>query len=240
MPGTPTTSGKPYLSIIGGTFHQKCDKDTPMAKHREYEKSDGSKGEKWELEFADWTGMIQGITFEDGNFGQQCKIELVDAIIAIPTKKGDTMNDIFSSFAKKIFNANLELPVTFSPYPTYTNKDGREIRAGLALKQGDESLKDYFYDYDTKTSLNGMPQPEEGTSSKDDWKEYFGITVRKFLIKKLEELEIPPKNKEIKEKKDLRLENSAQQAGADVLKAGGKEPLPTEPDDLGAFKDLPF
>jgi hypothetical protein len=189
MPGKLQRSGKPYLTIVGGSFSQSSDEGTQGAKLRKYELKDGTKGEKWEIVYTDWEGIVTGISFEDGKYGKMLNLELEDAIISINTK-----SRYFQDLARRLFSADLTKPINFHPYDFEV--DGVK-KTGVSMHQGDpeNKLKNYFYD--GKQNLHGYPEPENrGSMDSDDWETFFKVKVRKFLIKKLEELEIPKKSPE--------------------------------------------
>lgn len=182
MPGIPVSQTATYLSIVGGRFSQKVNKDTPGAVHREYELSNGAKGEKWELVFAKWSGVVRGIEFKDSDYGKVCNVILDDATITL-----NTDSNFFSDFAKKIFSADLTKSIEFSPYD-FESEEGKKLK-GITMKQNSNKLYNYFYDAEKKVNLRDFPTAENITE-KDDWKVYF-LGVKKFLIKRLEWLEFP-------------------------------------------------
>ena len=180
MPGNLiNSSGKPYLRIVGGNLVQKVDKDTPNARHREYELPNGTKGEKWELAFMNWNAKILGITFKETEYGEDCVIDLEDAILTLPVA-----SRYFSDFACKIFSGDIKKSFLFHPYDI-EGDNGR--KTGISLQQDGEKLKNFFYD--GEKNLHGFPEPdEEKKVKKSYWKIYF-TEVAEFLIDKLKELE---------------------------------------------------
>lgn len=179
MPGNLiNSSGKPYLRIVDGNLVQKVDKTVVGARLREYELPNKQKGEKYELVFMNWEGKIQNITFKETEYGEDCIIELEDAIITL-----GTAGRYFSDFACKVFSGDITKPFLFHPYSI---DDGERKKTGISLQQNYEKLKNYFYD--GKKNLHGFPEADKTKAIKKTyWKIYFA-EVTEFLIEKLKEL----------------------------------------------------
>jgi hypothetical protein len=181
MPGKQITQrGKPYLNIVGGNFVQTVDKNTDGAKLREWELKDGTKGNKWELVYMNWSGIIQDIRFEEGDYGKMCLIDVGDAILSL-----NTSSNYFTDFASKLPNGDLKKEFLFHPF---CMDNGDKIFKGISLQQNGEKLKN-FYRQDGK-NLHDFPQvneTEKEEMGKDYWKTYF-IKVKLFLIKELQKL----------------------------------------------------
>ena len=172
------TDSKMYLSIIGWTLVQKVEEGSAGAKKREYETSDWNKGVKWEISYKNLTGKITGMTFKDGDFGEQFILQLSDSDnnyqIAMTTD-----SRYFGDFAKKLPNLELEDEITLNPYD-FTSKEGKQMR-GLSIVQDWEKVTSAYWD--GKKTLGGMPEVSKAdakTYTKDDWKIYF-MAVKKFL-----------------------------------------------------------
>jgi len=176
MPGTTFEGGKIYLKIIGGNLVQEVTETTEGAVLRKYELKDGTKGEKWEKQFINWTGFICGITFKDTQFGKFCNIDLGDAVLTLGTE-----SRYFKDFGCKVSNLDFSKEVTFHPFDFEV--DGKR-KTGISIKQGGEKIGNYFYDYEKKEALYDFPQPDNCEDS-DDWKIYFA-QVKKFLVKHIE------------------------------------------------------
>ena len=166
---------KPYLRIVGGNVVQKVDRDTPNARRREYEVK-GQHGVVHELVYMNWSGVIRDISVEKGKFGEQCTVEFDDAYLVLPTK-----GRYFQDMMCKLFSADLSKEVLLHPYNMEV--EGKE-KTGVSVQQDGEKLKSYFYD--GEKNLHDFPVPTE--EERDDWEEYFK-RVRKFLVKKIEDLE---------------------------------------------------
>lgn len=174
-PGQQRTKGKAnYLRIIGGEIVKTVEEGTPEAVLRKYELKDGTKGEKWEIHYQNWEGVIVNVSFKEGDYGEQCIIVFPDAVLTIPTN-----GRYFQDFACKVFNADLSKPVKLHPFDMEVEK-GR--KSGISVQQNGEKLKNFFYDYDTKKSLNGFPEVnKEKAVKKTYWKIYF-TEVAEFLV----------------------------------------------------------
>ena len=231
MPGTPITSGKPFLSIVGGNFSQKVKEGTPGATCRKWEIPNGASGEKWEFIFKEWEGRIVSIKFKDSDFGKSCDVELEDAVVSLNTEAR-----FFPDFAKKIFPADLSKSISFAPYD-FEGDDSKKI-VGITMRQGNDKLANHFYDGEKKEAINGMPTTESGVKyDKDDWKTFF-IKVKKFLISEVEKLEIPYFEPKVEEDKTLTV-NDLKNAGTPDAKA--KVAAAVSPtDEKVVIDDLPF
>jgi len=180
----------PFLQILGSTgdFRMTVDKETPGAKLREYETSDGKKGSKYELSYDMVDGMIKKVGFHDGDFGKNLLITMdfeddtegVTIAIGASTPFGE-------DFMKKMPNIDFSKRIEITPYSI---EDGDKTRKGVSLKQDGEKIKNFFYD--GEKDVNGYPVAEDDTSKydTDDWKIHF-TKCRKFLVKYLEENIIP-------------------------------------------------
>jgi hypothetical protein len=172
-----------YYTIIDGTFRRRVADETPGSIRREYETSKGDKGVKWEMLIDSLEGTIEDMQIVEGDFGRTLSITLdANADGVHPHLQFNVEGTYGEDVLKKLPAVDLTQPVKFRPYAFTDQTNGKEVR-GVEIKQGETKFKNYFYDAEAKTVINGMPKPEEDTSrySKDDWKVYF-ITVRKFLI----------------------------------------------------------
>jgi len=176
-----------YLSIFSdGTLREKVDKSNTDAVEREYELKDGTKGSKWEVIYTSLVGRITGVSFRDGDYGQQILIEFTgkeddELVVAIPTS-----SNFGTDVMKKLPNVDLKKSMFFAPY-SFTPEDSDKQKRGVTIKQGDVKISGYFYDVDKKESINDFPNPEGKVDEydKDDWKIYF-MKVKKFLVEYIE------------------------------------------------------
>lgn len=184
-----TTSSRPYLTIVGGAIAKPAKEGDVGAKEREYELSDKTKGSKWEIYFLNWEGILKGISFKTGKYGETCSLELDDAVLQL--KVG---SKYFKDVACKLFNADLSKPIKFHPFDF--EADGKK-KTGVSLQQGGKKLTNYFYD--GKKNLHGFPEVDEVRKIKANyWKMYF-IEVDEFLVEKLKELKFETKSELVKE-----------------------------------------
>lgn len=176
-------TSKMYLTIVGGTLAQKVDETTEGAKRREYEASDGTKGEKWEVYYKNVSGLITNIEIKESKFGDQAVILIQDGEDKYQLQIG-TGSKYFTDFGRKISNIHLDMDVVISPYDFET--DGKR-RTGLSIKQEGQKVVDFFWD--GKKTVNGFPQPEGDTKKykSDDWTVYF-LSVKKFLTAHVEKV----------------------------------------------------
>lgn len=183
MPGEKFISGKPYLTIVSGSFHEKVKKDTPDAELREWELKDGTKGSKWEVVYTNWTGFIRSIGFKATDYGDMCNIEFDDAIVSLNTE-----SRYFMDFARKIKNADLLKPIKLHPYD-FEGDGGKKVK-GISMTQNGEKLKDYYWN--GNEVINGFPKVDQdkAAAKKTYWKSYF-MDVAEFLTGEMEKLEIP-------------------------------------------------
>lgn len=170
---------------------QTVDEDHPEAEKRVFERKDKTKGTKFEVEHRNLTGHITDIKIEKSDFGTQVRVVMESAtdkaILSFPYE-----SDYFMDFAKRICGADLTKPVTLNPY-SIKDDDKDYSNRGISIKQGEEKLTNYFYNPETKETINGMPsvtEKERKTFETDEWKVYFA-NVRNFLKKQVLALEIP-------------------------------------------------
>lgn len=195
------TNEKPYLTIVQGKIRQSVEDCHPLAQTREYELPDGTKGTKYEIVHDAWAGVVQGIEIKEGNYGKQCIIELSDANLALSVD-----SDYFVTTARRLPGADLSEEYIFKPYD-FADDSGKK-RRGISISINNssaEKLKDFYYD--GKKNINGFPkQPKKSDEmDKDDWKQYFQFTVKKFLVTEMEKigqklLELTPEETKAAEK----------------------------------------
>lgn len=189
MPGNQKLmSDKRFLSIIEGTWRQKVDNNTEGAIYRAYESSTGNQGSKWELIYINWTGTVRGIEVKEGEYGEQCFIQLDDAVLVF-----NTQSRYFSDCASKLMSADITKPITFHPYSMEI--DGKK-KTGVSVQQNGVRLSNYYYDFDKKKSLHGFPVPDETKKDKKTYWKLFFLEVSDFLIKELNSLEFDVKKEE--------------------------------------------
>lgn len=181
MPGKQISgANKPFLKIVQGNISQAVDEGTEGAKLRKYELKDGTKGEKWELQFMNWTAKINNIAFKDSDCGHNCLVDLEDATLLLPTN-----SRYFKDFAAKIMNADLSKEITIHPYDM--ESDGKRLM-GVSLKQEGVKLENYYWDAENKKYKDEYPKVDEEKKERHGyWKIYF-TEVEGFLIDELKKL----------------------------------------------------
>lgn len=183
-----------FFSVLAsdGKFHQAVSMDTPGAKLRKYETSDGKTGEKWELVVDSIEGVIDSVSIFEGDFGK-------NVLVTFKLEDGeDESNKVIVSlnvssnfgeqFMEKLPNIDAEKEVRLAPY-SFLDDKGKPKR-GLTIEQDGNKLMSAYQTYDEKSkswkTKKGFPLPEGDTSSfdADDWKAYF-ITRRKYLLEEM-------------------------------------------------------
>ncbi len=186
----------PIMYILGsdGTLRLQVDPGTEGAKLRQYETSDGKKGEKWELTFKGLEGTISNIQEYEGDYGKNLMVTIAyDG--GADTVSLSTTSPFGEDFMKRLPSLDLSRPIRFSPYSF--EDDRGKVRKGVSIVQeghGWEKDKapNFFYDLENKKNLHGYPEPEGDVDKydKDDWKIYF-TKCRKFLVNYTEEKIMP-------------------------------------------------
>lgn len=172
-----------YYTIIDGTFRRRVPDGTPGAVRREYETKDGTKGEKYEMVIDALEGTIQEMLIHDGEYGRTLNIKLDPNQDGVnPMLQFNVESTYGEDVLKKLPNVDFTQPVKFRPYSFTDQTTGKEVR-GVEVKQGETKHKNFFYDFEEKKAINGIPEPEGDTKNftKDDWKIHF-LSVRKFLL----------------------------------------------------------
>ena len=199
MPGVQDTGFNPFISIVGGKFRQKVDEGTSGAVRREYELKNGEKGVKHELVFRSWKGIIEDIRVVDGEYGEVCHVVFPDATISIPTA-----SRYFLDFAKKARNINTDREIELIPYDFEDNEGQR--RTGISVLQEGKKQENFYWDAGKKTTKNDFPKVDEkeykklsGTRLKEFWRDYYGRTVKNFLVDEISKIKFAPKSTVITE-----------------------------------------
>lgn len=195
-----TKDGGNYIAFKAsiGCLAIKANSDTPKAKPRTY-KDQKTEEEKtvWELRYKSLRGMLVGIEVDTtGDYGTQLKLTIRDGIddliFAVPLNKGWGQK-----IAEAIPNVDLEKEVVFTAYGDFTTDDGKEIQAGVSLKQGDEKVPSKFNTYDEKKKTwvvsEGFPEvdqdkiPDQSKKAKYTkfWNDHF-FAIEEFLADYLE------------------------------------------------------
>lgn len=180
--------------LADGKFHVNVPEGTEGAVKREYETSDGKKGSKTELVYTELSGIIQKISFREGQYGVNLQIVVAESEDEKPiTMSLGTESNFGEDVMKKLPNINQKLPVTFSPF-SFENDKGKKQRGVSILQKNKkdevEKVVSFYWDADKKVITNGypeIPKPKPGKAiTKSEWRKYFA-TVREFLIEDLKE-----------------------------------------------------
>lgn len=178
-----------YFTVIDGSFRTKVNQDHPQATMREYETKDGAKAIKYERIVNSLAGYIEDIGIHDSDYGKVVQIKLdPNAEGRNPIIQLSVETNYGEDFLKKLPAIDLTKEVKLAPY-SFTDDSGRDVR-GISVYQGEEKIKNFFYD--GEKTINGFPEPEGDTQdySKEDWKIHF-LKCRKFLINYATEHIIP-------------------------------------------------
>lgn len=179
MPGEQFSSSRIYLNVNQGALRQTVDEDAYGARKRTYTKKDGSVKSVWEIVYKNWTGKIQRINVKDTDYGKQMEIDFEDARVTVPVD-----SQYFGSFVKRIMGADLNSLLTLNPYDFEPEPGKRKV--GFSIVQNGEKLTDYFYDEVSKKNIHGFPPVNEAEKKNEGyWKNYFGYTVKNFLLAQL-------------------------------------------------------
>jgi hypothetical protein len=192
-----------YATVLAdGKIHVSVPEGTEGAVLREYETSTGEKGSKWEHVFTKLSGMITGIQFYEGDFGNQLQLTIADEGEKPVVLSLSTAQNFGEDLMKKIPAIDTSKPVVLSPYAVEDDKTGK-LRKGISVVQDEKKVQNYFYNFHEKQNINGYPSPkfkldkksgENKPFSKDEWKLYFG-ECRVFLTEYITEHHlIAPKN----------------------------------------------
>lgn len=188
MPGEQFSSSRIYLNVNQGALRQTVTEDVYGAKKRTYTKKDGSVKTVWEIVYKNWTGKIQRISVKDTEYGKQMEVDFVKEVInKVPTDVRVTIpvdSQYFGSFVKRIMGADLNSILTINPYDFEPEPGKRKV--GFTIVQNGQKLTDYFYDEVSQKNIHGFPEVNEAEKKNEGyWKNYFGYTVKNFLLAKL-------------------------------------------------------
>lgn len=176
--------GKKYITVLAdGKFHQTVPPGTPGAIEREYEDKNDVLQKKTELVFDEASGYISKLSFEEGDYGKNLKIELDgDGVVSLMAA-----SSFGEDFMKKLPNIDLQQPVKLVPY-SFEGTNGK-LQKGVSVYQGESKIVSYYYDAEAKKSINGIPEVDGDTTTfdADDWKMHF-LKVRKFLMGEVEKI----------------------------------------------------
>jgi hypothetical protein len=180
-----------YFSIGGGNIVLPAEADAEGAKLRTWKRPDKTEGSKWEYRERDVTGMITGLEFIEGKFGDNLSVEITNSECKKAKLQLGVDSDYFKSFASCLKSIHLEEEVVFNAYD-FTAEDGKR-RRGMSLKQDGQKVQSFYYDVEKKEAKNGMPSVDKKTAKtyeKDDWKIFY-MSVKKFLKAEVKSVLLP-------------------------------------------------
>jgi hypothetical protein len=178
-----------YASILAdGKIHIKVADGTEGAVGREYEDSEGNKGTKTELVYKDIAGMITGVKFEDGKYGLQMLVTILEEDEEAGTEETTilafgTESNYGEDMMKKLPNINLKKMVKIAPY-SFKDEKGKNKRGVTVFQDGDKKIVNFFYDPVKKVNLYDFPEIPKAKGkviSKKEWKKHFS-DVSDFLV----------------------------------------------------------
>lgn len=173
-----THNKKIYLSIVGGRFAEKVDKDTAGAVSRKNKKEEIV----WEILNDKTSGVIKNMKIDSNeSFGKQLILSMEDIgeeySITIPVE-----SRYFDGFCNKIQSADLSKQIELAPY-SFLPSNSENKKVGMNIYQDGKKLE-YFY---SKEDQKGKPFPDSEKLEDDEYK-IFKIRERKFFCALIEEL----------------------------------------------------
>ena len=171
-----------YILSSDGSLRQNVEEGTPGAVRRDWEAPGGKTGTKWELVYNGLSGMVEGISIHDGDYGKNILVKFDDGIILSLS----TTTNYGEDFMQKINNIDFGRTVTIKPY-AFENEKGKTLK-GVTILQDGEKVVNYYADPLNNVALHGYPEPSKKCKEKGDkdlWKAFFA-EARVFLIEELE------------------------------------------------------
>lgn len=189
-----------FISILAdGKFHETVPAGTDGATKREYETSDGKKGEKYELVYTEINKVkIVNVQFWDGDYGEQVQVTFADPDGNEVTLSQSVASNFGEDLLKKLPALDFSKEVAIKPYAFQDEKTGK-LKKGVSVFQTDK-VSNFFYD--GEKNLHGFPTPKKQDMSKDEWKLYF-LECRIFLVGFAKENIVPKfEGRDFSEKKE--------------------------------------
>jgi len=175
-------NNKKFLRVVGGNLVESSNEKNPESVRREFTDKKGVTKVYYDIPYKNVSGKLQKLKLRDTNFGEILDVVFEEEIVSLGLN-----SRFFQQFMQKIPNADLNEKIMLSPYDFKDSKE-KQIK-GLTISQKSGKLENFYYDKETKQTINGFPKPEGEPKaySKDDWKLYF-LLVTKFLKNKVEEV----------------------------------------------------
>ena len=177
-----------------GRLAIKSDQSDPEAKPRTYKNSETNEEVTvYEQRYQFISGKIVGLSVDTtGDYGSQLKIVLRDGETdyTLPVPLGKSWG---TKVAETIPNLKLDEEVLFTAYGDFTTDDGKEVRAGLSVKQNDQRIQSAFNykegeewvrkdGYPEYPSQDAIPDKTKNKSKFTKfWADYY-FSVEEFLI----------------------------------------------------------
>jgi len=188
--------GGKYISFKPsiGRLAIKSEQSDPEAKPRTYKDSKTNEDVTvYEQRYQFISGKIVGLSIDTaGDYGSQMKLVIRDGdddyTLPIPLNKGWG-----TKVAEVIPNIKLDKEVLFTAYSDFTTDDGKEVMAGISVKQGGERVLSAFNfkQNDEWVRAEGFPAYPSSDSIPDKtknkakytkfWNDYY-FSVEEFLI----------------------------------------------------------
>ena len=188
------TEGRTFVSFKPsiGMLAIKSDQSNPEAQPRTYKdpKTDEEKT-VYEVRYKSLNGKVVGAEVDTtGDYGPQLKLTIrddEDVVLALPLDKGWGQK-----IAEAVPNIDLEKEVYISAWADFTASDGKEVKAGVSLKQNGEKVPSKFKTYDEEDGWithEGYPEVDQAAipdktknklKSKKFWDDY-NYEVMEFL-----------------------------------------------------------
>jgi len=177
-----------------GRLAIKSDQGDPEAKPRTYKNSQtGEDVTVYEKRFQYISGKVVGVSVDtSGDYGSQLKIVLrdgdADYTLPIPLNKSWG-----TKVAEALPNVKLDEEVLFTAYEDFITNDGKEVQAGLSVKQNGERVLSSFNvkNGDKWERKEGYPEYPSSDTIPDKtknkakytkfWQDYY-FSVEEFLI----------------------------------------------------------
>lgn len=176
--------------LADGTLRLSVPEGTDGSVVREFENSKGEKMIKHEMVYTELSGMINNISFRDGEYGKSLQITIIENDEDYVVLSVLTSSPFGEDMLKKILNIDMTKRVRLVPY-SFLDDNGKN-RRGITVYQDGIKIKSYFQEGEGKetVNINGYPDAPKAkagkTISSDEWKLYYG-QARLHMINVIED-----------------------------------------------------
>lgn len=138
--GTVREGNSLFLSIAGGfIWDRKADESDPNYATQEFDRADGTKGERSGARYADLTGLVKAVDFKvHPQFGENINVTIQAGeetyILSVSTN-----NRFSQDLMKALLVADLSKPLFIKPYDFVGSDKKRAM--GISFRQDGEKLK---------------------------------------------------------------------------------------------------